>query len=87
MITILKEKFRNYDESTSVVIAEIAVDTKTELPTADGISGRTLSQGTLAWEISTGDFYGLGSDGKWVNQGTGDIYDPTPEPSPDPEEA
>lgn len=79
MITILKEKFRNYDDSSSVVIAEIAVDEKTELPTADGISGRILSHGTIAWEISTGDFYGLRSDGKWVDQGTGEVYDPTPE--------
>ena len=85
MLTILKEKFRSYDDSSSVVIAEIAVDTKTELPTADGISGRILSHGTIAWEISTGNFYGLGSDGKWVDQGTGDVYDPTPAPEPDPD--
>ena len=83
MLTILKEKFMSFEESRSVVIAELAVDEKTELPTANGIEGRTLAQGTLAWEISTGTFYGLGSDGMWVDQSTGDVYDPTPEPAPD----
>ena len=79
MLTVLKERFMSFDGQRAVIIAEIAVDTKTELPTADGIAGRTLAQGTLAWEISTGEFYGLKSNGTWVNQTTGDVYDPTPE--------
>lgn len=79
MVTILKEKFRSFEDSKSVVVAELAVDAKTDLPVPSGISGRILSHGTLAWEITTGDFYGLGSDGKWVNQTTGDVYDPSEE--------
>ena len=79
MLTILKEKFMSFDDPNAVIIAELAVDAKTELPEADGIEGRILSQGTLAWEISTGEFYGLKSNGTWVNQTTGDVYDPTPE--------
>ena len=79
MLTILKEKFMSFDDPNAVIIAELAVDSKTELPEADGIEGRILSQGTLAWEISTGDFYGLKSNGTWVNQTTGDVYGPTPE--------
>ena len=85
MITILKEKFVSFDEGVSVVIAELAVDSKTELPAANGIEGRKLSPASLAWEISSGEFYGFGSDGKWVNQTTGEAYDPTPEPAPDPD--
>ena len=79
MVTILKERFRSFEDSKSVVVAELAVDAKADLPVPSGISGRILSHGTLAWEITTGDFYGLGSDGKWVNQTTGDVYDPSEE--------
>ena len=79
MVTILKERFRSFEDSKSVVVAELAVDAKTDLPVPSGISGRILSHGTLAWEITTGDFYGLGSDGKWVKQTTGDVYDPSEE--------
>jgi hypothetical protein len=76
MLTILKEKFRSFDGERSLVIAELAVDTKTELPTSEGVEGRVISHGTIAWEISTGDLYGFGGDGKWVNQATGEVYDP-----------
>ena len=79
MITILKERFRSFEEGRSVVTAEIAVDVKTDLPAADGIEGRILSQGSIAWEISTGSLYGFGSDGKWVDQSSGEVYDPTEE--------
>ena len=85
MAVILKEKFVSFDEGVSVVIAELAVDSQTELPTADGLEGRKLSPASLAWEISTGEFYGFGSDGKWVNQTTGEAYDPTPTPELEPE--
>ena len=76
MLTILKERFMNFSDQRSVVIAELAVDTKAELPTVNGIDGRTLGQGSLAWEVSTGTFYGLMSSGVWVDQTTGDTYDP-----------
>ena len=76
MLTILKEKFRSFDGERSLVIAELAVDTKTELPTSEGVEGSVISHGTIAWEISTGDLYGFGGDGKWVNQATGEVYDP-----------
>ena len=80
MITILKEKFMSFEDTRSVVLAELAVDEKTDLPTAAGIDGRILSQGTLAWEISTGILYGLTGSGIWIDQATGAEYDPTPEP-------
>ena len=76
MLTILKEKFMSYNGERTLVIAELAVDTKTELPAEDGVSGRLISHGTVAWEISTGNIYGFGSGGKWVNQATGEAYDP-----------
>lgn len=76
MLTILKEKFMSFNGERSLVIAELAVDSKTELPAEEGVEGRIISQGTIAWEISTGDLYGFGGDGKWVNQATGEAYDP-----------
>ncbi|WP_028519174.1 hypothetical protein [Ruminococcus flavefaciens] len=79
MVTILKERFRSFENERSVVVAELAVDEKTDLPLPGGISGRVLSQGTLAWEITTGDLYGLTSEGTWINQTTGDEYDPSEE--------
>ena len=77
MLTILKEKFMSFNGDRSLVIAELAVDTKTELPAENGVDGRLISQGTIAWEISIGDLYGFGGDGKWVDQATGEVYDPT----------
>ena len=85
MITILKERFQSFNGPRSVVIAELAVDTKSELPAVQGIDGRELSQGSLAWIVSTGDIFGLSGSGIWVDQNTGEEYDPEPEPDPDPE--
>lgn len=79
MITMLKEKFLGSDSGVSVILAELAVDTKEDLPAADGIDGRILSDASLAWEISTGEFWGLDGEGKWVNQTTAEVYDPDPE--------
>lgn len=79
MVTILKEKFRCFEDERSVVVAELAVDEKTDLPVPDGISGRLLSQGTLAWEVTTGALYGLTSEGKWIDQSSGEEYDPSGE--------
>ena len=78
MVVILKEKFVSFEDGVSVVIAELAVDSCEDLPTADGLEGRRLSPASLAWEISTGEFYGFGSDGKWVNQTAGEPYEPAP---------
>lgn len=45
---------------------EIAVDAASELATTVG--RYTLTEGSLAWDISTGDIYGLKSNGTWVKQ-------------------
>ena len=49
-------------------IMEIAVDSSSDLPTVTGLTGHTIAMGSIAWDISTGDFYGMGSDGQWVVQ-------------------
>ena len=49
MVTILKERFRSFENERSVVVAELAVDEKTDLPSpavsAEGCSHRALSPG------------------------------------------
>lgn len=49
-------------------ILEIAVDSSSDLPTTTSLAGHIIAMGSIAWDISTGDFYGMGSDGTWVVQ-------------------
>ena len=52
------------------VRAEISVSDTSELATMSG--DYTFVEGSVAWDISSGDFYGLNSSGEWINQnGTG----------------
>lgn len=72
MISVLKEKFvKNVvddEEQKCLVRVELCVDSSAELPTVDYKNGQMLAQGSIAWDISTGDFYGLKSTGEWINQ-------------------
>lgn len=49
---------------------EMAVDSSSDLTTSH--KGITFTQGSIAWDVSTGDFYGLDSSGTWHKQGGGD---------------
>ena len=70
-MTVINEKFVQFDENSdgksSEIIWEIIVDTADELPEKDGISGKSLHQGSVAYVVKTGEFYVLASDGKWHN--------------------
>ena len=68
MISIRSEKFVKYENGLSVVRMEIDIDSADELPEVGYFSGRKLCQGSIAWDISTGSFYGLTSTGDWVLQ-------------------
>ena len=70
MYSIRDTEFIRYDHSSgrSVNRVEIDVDTASDLPAADDIDGILLYQGSIAWDISTGDFYGMQSDGTWCRQ-------------------
>lgn len=68
MITIMKQIFLRYEGEKSVERMEICVDAASDLPSADGITGCMIAQGSIAWDVSTGDFYGMTSTGEWVNQ-------------------
>ncbi len=69
MITIRNKHFTKFADNkhTSVIRAEIDVDTVNELPETDGIPGNILHQGSIAYVIKSGEFYVLASDGKWYN--------------------
>jgi len=64
----MSRKFLQYENELSVERMEICADTASDLPSADGITGCKIAQGSIAWDVSTGDFYGMKSDGTWVNQ-------------------
>ena len=55
-------------DGTNVERMEIDVDTASDLPAADDFEGKLIAQGSIAWDISTGDFYGMQGDGTWVVQ-------------------
>ena len=73
MYAFVNQKFIKFkvvgNINVSLVRAELCCDTAADLPAYDGISGYELAQGSIAWDISTGDFYGLQSDGTWCRQG------------------
>lgn len=50
---------------------EICVDAAADLPTVNSIPGCKIAQGSIAWDVSTGDFYGMSSAGDWINQSGG----------------
>ena len=83
MIEIRSEKFMRFKDTESgkisVVKAELDCDTAADLPAADGIGGRELLMGSIAWDISTGDFYALNSEGKWYKQDGSGAYTPDAE--------
>ena len=71
----MREYFMQNLESNGVlkklVREEIVVDNAADLPTADYKEGQILAIGSAVWNVSTGDFYGLDSNGVWINQKTG----------------
>jgi len=78
MVTVLTRKHIRYDESDGtkrdVVLAFISVGDASELPDIDEIDGLLLHEGSGAWDISTGESYGLkvpGDTGTWIKQPNG----------------
>lgn len=70
MITIRNEKFVKFTSNgKSEVVAELDVDTASELPTADGLMNRRLHQGSAALIISEGRVAVFGSNGSWYADG------------------
>lgn len=70
MVKIISSVHEKIVGKTNYIRAEIIVDSASELPTE--INGNVLTMGSIAWDISTGDFYALKSNGEWVKQGNSD---------------
>lgn len=68
MVAVRKNEFIKFEEGLSVERMEIDVNSADELPAPDYFEGYRMHQGSIAWVISTGEFYGLTSDGEWINQ-------------------
>ena len=66
-MVILREQLIGMADGKAVCRAELAVDTADELENIV-FTDRTLAAGSLAWDIGTGDFYGLNSHGEWKIQ-------------------
>lgn len=74
MLSIIRTEFIRYDYTSarSLNRVELCVDSASELPAVNAFDSMLMFQGSVAWDVSTGDFYGLGSDGTWYKQdGTG----------------
>lgn len=74
MVSIKNKKYIRYGFSKgdrSIVEAELWVDSVSELPTADGIEGYTLTQGSIAYVIRDGGMYVLDGTGSWHKAGSG----------------
>ena len=63
-------------DGVSAVRVELDVDTAADLPAADSVSGYLLWQGSIAHDISTGDFYCIDSEGTWYAQDGSGAYEP-----------
>lgn len=83
-------KIRDFIEKTSNdgnqhIIADLMIDSASELPSQE-YAGYVLDMGSIAWDISTGDFYALNSEGTWYKQDGSGAYTPeTPDAEPDAE--
>ena len=71
MLKIKKQDFIRFVEvegrNLSLTRAEMFCDTASDLPAVDEIGGCLLDMGSIAYDIATGDFYVLNSDGEWKN--------------------
>ena len=67
MLKILKLDSENLVDGKIHARVDICVDGSDELVTTDG--NTVFEFGSIAWVVSSGDFYGLKSDGTWVRQG------------------
>lgn len=59
-----------WDEASGreIVIADTSGATSSELPSVTTFAGFLLHEGSRFWDISTGDIYGMVSNGTWNKQ-------------------
>lgn len=71
MIKILSSVSERIKNGKHYVRAELAIDSASEL-TVEGFQNYHFTMGSIAWDISTGDFYALNSEGLWYKQNSGE---------------
>ena len=71
---IKTEKFLRYSGGKAVVLAYIEMDSSGDLPAVNAFTGRTISIGSYAHDISSGDTYCLNSINEWIKQKNGDVF-------------
>ena len=76
MITVRENIFIRFEDGVSVCRMELDVDSAAELPEADFMDDHLLAQGSIAHDVSTGDFYCIDSEGTWYNQDGSGAYVP-----------
>ncbi len=69
-VKVLRSTVEKIVDGVNQIRAEIMVDSSSDLTTTIGAG--TLTAGSIAWDVSTGNFYGLDSDGSWHKQGGGE---------------
>ena len=73
MAQLLNKCGDTYIEGKKAARCEVKLDDLSELSTLTEIDGYTMVDGSIAWDIETGDFYAL-KDGTWYNQdGSGEL--------------
>lgn len=74
MRQIIDEKFMcNVDVGGTLkksMRVDFAIDSVNDLPTVDYKDGHVLSIGSTAWNVASGDIYGLSGSGVWIDQAT-----------------
>lgn len=68
MYEISETQHISYDGKIERVRVVIMADKFSDVPGKDDIDGLSLAVGSIAWAIKDKDWYGLSSDGVWVNQ-------------------
>ena len=76
MISVRDRVFIRYENGICYCRAELDIDAAEDLPAADYFGTSRLYQGSLAHDISTGDFYALDSTGTWYAQDGSGAYTP-----------
>ena len=72
MAELIQKYADTYIGGQKAARCEIRLDSLSELSTLTEIDGYQLTDGSLAWDVETGAFYGL-KEGTWYNQdGTGE---------------
>ncbi len=69
-MVIRSSEFIKYEGGQNYVRYEFDIDAASELSgLAEAVDpGTVIGQGSIAWVIGTGEFYGMTAGGEWVNQ-------------------